>query len=323
MIRLLSVVFFLVTLTLWTAPWWPQALWWVASLFQLAPLWILLVPAATLALATGARKKKWLTVLNLVSAGLITAMMGLSVPVAKWVASDTWLTSLKLRVITVNLGGDVDTSSLAYYFNAISPDVILFQESSLKLMQKIAPRDLAHRKLQSNLGIASRYPVSNSELKTRRALGEYGGFVARFEITHEDTALQIFNVHLETPREGIEAIMREGPRAIPVVRKVAEQQEVESLIASEWVASHDPVLVAGDFNMPVTSPLYRRYWSQLGNGFSSTQFGFGNTKFTRWHGARIDHVLFDTNWKAVAAHVGENPGGDHRPVVVDLILNAP
>ena len=43
-----------------------------------------------------------------------------------------------------------------------------------------------------------------------------------------------------------------------------------------------PFLIAGDFNMPADSTIYRRCWSTFTNVFSGAGFGFGHTKFTQW-----------------------------------------
>jgi endonuclease/exonuclease/phosphatase (EEP) superfamily protein YafD len=49
-------------------------------------------------------------------------------------------------------------------------------------------------------------------------------------------------------------------------------------------------------------------------------WGYGYSKFTRWHGLRIDHVLADDNWRVANSYVADDHGGDHRPVVANLVL---
>jgi len=66
------------------------------------------------------------------------------------------------------------------------------------------------------------------------------------------------------------------------------------------------------------NPIFRHYWAKYSNAFSKVGFGFGYTHYTRWSGGRIDHVLYDFQWKASKAYVGPDLGGDHRPLVVDL-----
>jgi endonuclease/exonuclease/phosphatase (EEP) superfamily protein YafD len=94
----------------------------------------------------------------------------------------------------------------------------------------------------------------------------------------------------------------------------------ESEATRRWISrSPRPVLVAGDFNLPVDSVVYRRSWSWLTNAFSQAGTGFGSTKFTRWHGVRIDHVLGGPGWHCRRCWVGPDVGSDHRPVIADMV----
>lgn len=101
------------------------------------------------------------------------------------------------------------------------------------------------------------------------------------------------------------------------------QRDLESMLARQFVReAGDPVIVTGDFNMPVESALYRRDWADLDNAFHAAGWGTGATKHTRWHGIRIDHVLAGPGWRAVRAVVGPDLGGDHHPMVADLRRSA-
>jgi endonuclease/exonuclease/phosphatase (EEP) superfamily protein YafD len=98
-------------------------------------------------------------------------------------------------------------------------------------------------------------------------------------------------------------------------------RRLESELASQMAAEVEgPIVIAGDFNMPVESAIYQQYWSNWENAFSSAGLGYGHTKFTRFFGARIDHVLVNREWDVLAARIGPNLGGDHRPLFVDLQL---
>ena len=83
----------------------------------------------------------------------------------------------------------------------------------------------------------------------------------------------------------------------------------------------DRIVVAGDFNLPVESAIYRANWGDLRNAFSNCGRGFGHTKFTSLFGIRIDHVLTSDPWRCADARVLPSPyGGDHAPLVVDLVI---
>ena len=88
------------------------------------------------------------------------------------------------------------------------------------------------------------------------------------------------------------------------MREVIDERAMESRLASEWARrSKLPSFVVGDFNMPVESAIYRKYWSTFGNALSQLGRGRPVTKATRWHGIRIDHILFDEGWTCQKAWV--------------------
>jgi endonuclease/exonuclease/phosphatase (EEP) superfamily protein YafD len=82
-------------------------------------------------------------------------------------------------------------------------------------------------------------------------------------------------------------------------------------------------VIAGDFNMPTDSDIYQLYWSSYTNAFSAAGLGFGYTKFTRWHGIRIDHILAGPGWRCRRSWVGPDVGSDHRPVLAELTWVGP
>jgi vancomycin resistance protein VanJ len=101
------------------------------------------------------------------------------------------------------------------------------------------------------------------------------------------------------------------------------EREWESELARGWATrAAGPLLVAGDFNMPVESAIYRRYWSGFENAFSTAGNGYGSTKHTRLFGTRIDHVLAAPGLECVNAFVGPDAGSDHRPLVADYRVRA-
>ncbi len=83
------------------------------------------------------------------------------------------------------------------------------------------------------------------------------------------------------------------------------------------------MILAGDFNLPTDSTIYREVWSGWTNAFSTTGFGFGYTVWTRAtclsYGLRIDHVLTPSVIKPRRSWVGPNVGSDHLPLLADLV----
>jgi endonuclease/exonuclease/phosphatase (EEP) superfamily protein YafD len=131
--------------------------------------------------------------------------------------------------------------------------------------------------------------------------------------------INLFNVHLATPREGAEAMLENPWDGLPVLQECLAVQWHESDVARRWVDRVGrSVILAGDFNLPVESAIYGVFWSGFTDAFSSSGLGFGPTKFTRWYGARIDHVLAGDGWRARRCWVGPDVGSDHRPVIANL-----
>src|SRR6185436_16706971 len=116
----------------------------------------------------------------------------------------------------------------------------------------------------------------------------------KFRIESPAGVFHLLNVHLPTIREGLAAFAPQAPGSFETNRIDAWQQ---SASARDRVRDPTvPLIVAGDFNLPVESAIYRASWGDLTNAFSTCGRGFGRTKFTGAFGIRIDHVLASTSW---------------------------
>ena len=89
-------------------------------------------------------------------------------------------------------------------------------------------------------------------------------------------------------------------------------------VRSPLAQAPQPFLVAGDFNLPSDSAIYRRDWASLPSAFETAGNGFGTSKRTGWFGVRIDHILLGPGWTCDRAFIGPHLNGDHRPLVADL-----
>ncbi|WP_437595464.1 endonuclease/exonuclease/phosphatase family protein [Sorangium sp. So ce590] len=129
----------------------------------------------------------------------------------------------------------------------------------------------------------------------------------------------LLNLHLETPRDAIEALIHGLWKQAAEHDRVIALRAWESELARQWVdeAPH-PAVIVGDLNMPVDSAIYRRFWAGFENAFSRAGLGFGTTKRTRWFGIRIDHVLAGPGWTTERAWIGPDLGSDHLPILADL-----
>ena len=232
-----------------------------------------------------------------------------------------------------------------------APDVVTFQECGNELWDAMQEIKDWHTARDGSLCTGSRWPISETNLMPREDLARISargfggtGLVMRTYIATPHGPLVLVNLHLETARKGLEGLLgREGfipdgnsamtvapdPESSSTVSSLerfslnAEIRTAESARASRWVSRNidkSPVVVAGDFNLPVESSIFREYWSQFTDAFEATGNGLGWSKREgRWLRIRIDHVLTsDGGPKPIGIMIGPDYASDHLPVIVDL-----
>ena len=232
----------------------------------------------------------------------------------------------KLRIVTCNVDQKhYNASALAGLVRSLDPDIVALQECKWDPPLQVWPAGWNVVRFDELL-VASPHPVTRADFAMRPTIHNKPA-VALFHVELPDGELQLFNLHLITPRPGLEAVLdsRRGIdlAGLPALEEILRVRDEESQSLSHWVLEHPgSKVVVGDFNTPADSVVFRRDWSGLTNAFSAAGWGLGFTKFTENHGwiygARIDHVLFSPPWQCVRAWVGPDIGSDHRPLVVDL-----
>lgn len=296
--------------------------WWPATLLTFGPRWIVIVPLPVLALlALGFRRRE---LIPLAVAGFVAIgpIMGFCLP---------WRTLLggaravegnrSIRVLTINVGGGTELGQLADFIRRANPHIVIVAEWSSQSDIRAVLDDGWHFPHRSGVVIASRFPVVASQVLQSSRLERWNHPAFRCDLESPAGIVHVIGVHLETPREGLEEVIHSPRTGAAEMERTTTIRRTESELASRFAAeAKGPTIVAGDFNMPVDSTIYRQFWSGWQNAFSIAGFGFGQTKFTRRFGIRIDHVLAGRDWRVVKAEVGPFLGGDHRPVVVDLEL---
>ena len=254
------------------------------------------------------------------------------------------------RVITFNTqGGRGLTLDLPVMLNELAPDVVLLQECGEQLWRKLQAQKDWYSASYASLCTASRWPMEYIEEMPRDEILNMPGndgtaLVMRAFIDSPNGALIAINLHLETARRGLEGMLSPeglipndpfelsapGPDALqPSAAENAARfaanvavREKESALASDWAANtarQVPVVVGGDFNLPVESTIFRSHWSAFVDAFESKGNGLGWTKREgRWLRIRIDHLLTAKNGpKPVRVYIGPDFRSDHRPVIAD------
>ncbi len=317
------ILYLILLCALWAVPFWPRKLWWLSDLIVIAPVWVLFIPVFFLFLMSLVSKDMKGMVLNVICFAVIFfGIMGYNIILPN-TEQPSATSSFSLKVITANMG---DIKNLDSFFRMVAqedPDVVVFQEFSPELQEPLDAGFMGSGwdiQLRNGMGMASRLKIHSMDLNNRPPFGAYLGRMATYELETPVGLICILDVHLGTLREGVEAVMERSSNAIEEMKRVTDLQAKQSLMAASLASGLKSVIVAGDFNMPESSSIFRAYWSKFGDAFDEKGAGFGFTKHTRWYGVRIDRIVHDRNWRSVEARVGPDIGSDHSPVIARLVF---
>lgn len=345
----LAWAYFALTLVAWWALVAKSEEWLPATLLAYGPRWtiglplLLLVPLTVLAWP---RTLRTLAPLALSALVIVWPIMGGRVSLATIGKPIRPLPAEgALRVMTFNtFGGRAVAARLDETF-ALQPDVAAFQECGETLFSALQRVKGLYAVKYHSLCTVSRWPITRVDSMPRLENDRGSALAARHHIRTPSGTLLFVNVHFETARYGLESLMRKDGGLVPdnagdiarMIKSVLRPDAAaarqlsfntvtrtrESARAAQWATEgvgDTPVIVAGDFNLPVESSIYRRYWSNFRNAFETAGTGFGYTKSEgQLLRIRIDHVLGNaTAPRATGAWLGPELGSDHRPVLVDF-----
>ena len=304
----------------------------VQSLLLYLPYWLMYLP-----LLVAVPLTLWVSkplFLLLVFATLLNALLFSELYAWNFSLEDKAKLPGQLRVLTFNQGGTPNSDLLRQYAEKMQIDVMLFQESHRRKVPKMSEAGW-QRSCQLRLCVVSRYPFRIEERikRQRKKSGGHAGVSYKLKLRLDPQGIQpkgsqeeagkkivlnLYNVHLDTPRKALESIIGLNEQASGMIEENFGDRSRESKIISESAKAQRHSLIAGDFNLMINDPLYRKYWREFKNTYSEAGAGFGSTKYTRWHGVRIDHILISPNITVHQAWVGPDLGGDHRPVIADI-----
>jgi endonuclease/exonuclease/phosphatase family metal-dependent hydrolase len=204
----------------------------------------------------------------------------------------------------------------AYYFEGKQVDILALQEASDEFIdeaQKILGYDYVERTNcncsadDTEVAIISKYPLKN----TRMVAQDDNGAILRSEAVIDlDTTIAIYAVHIPPPISKEFYELRNNN--IELLAKSVRDDELKSIIM-------------GDFNTTIYSPA-------MGNFIDQTKTRVDNISETSWpkcswfgYGdvfcARIDHIMVSRQFGIGERFIGPGYGSDHRPVVVQLLVN--
>jgi vancomycin resistance protein VanJ len=300
--------------------------WWWATVNLYLPQWPWGVPAVVL-LGLSLRYAPRLAWLPLT---LVLWVMG---PLAGlcWPADAVAVADPKsrLRVMTYNVKGQPDGALVLKEIAEANPDLLLLQETgSASPGTTLALLGLEVAYAQGHMLLATRLPVLGVEKHVIPGAEEWREYL-RCRLELGGRAVTVYNLHLDTPREGLLQLRYERHRGIAGLEantrmRLARAAGMAALLRQE----QEPLLVAGDFNAPQQSLICRSLLDTgLRDAFSLAGWGYGYSygqalRVGLGHSyVRIDHILVNRDWSVGRCWTGGPDGSDHRPVIADLALD--
>lgn len=293
--------------------------WWPTTLLLFGPRWIWGVPLILLTTQLPRAGKRLAGPLLLGAACWLGPIMGLCIPWSNW-ATDV-SPDVQLRVLTCNVAIDAaHDGALAGLIEKIQPDVVAIQEAPGDAEARWFASGAWYFERGGRVLVASRFPIEQASSAHWRDIGAEGSLL-RCDLNIEGRRCHVFGIHLMTPREGLEAVLSHGWRSRSILENNTHLRALQAAGARRLIEqARGPVIVAGDFNLPADSFIYRKNWGAWADAFGTCGWGFGRTKWTSWFGARIDHVLANDQWRFARCWVGPDVGSDHLPLIADVYL---
>ena len=302
--------------------------WWPMTVLLFMGRWILLLPLAVLAVVAVMLRRRALVPIALSAIVVAGPIMGFRVGWQRLVPHDA---GVQLRVVSVNADiHDLGSGRLTDFIERVQPNLLAIQECSETVRAELDGIRAWYHHHTGNLCFISSYPITDSTMMDRRVFAQMhgendtgiggAGYVVRYTVQTPRGAVSVTNLHLETPRKGLEDLLTSN-FDLNKLRENTMLRGIESDLARRFVnQSTLPTIVLGDFNTPVESQIFQRSWGDLTDAFSHAGFGLGMTKFNGWIRARIDHVLVGPGVYVDRVRVGGDVGSDHRPLIVDLTV---
>lgn len=298
--------------------------WWPATLILFGPRWILAVPAILL-IAPTIISRQWLSLTRLIVAGSIVAgpLMGFNLPWRRLAPATRAITeTTKLRVLTCNVhdvpGNGFSSQRLAQVIAAENVDLVALQEWGGGANRPALSGSGWHILTDGDLRLESRWPLRRVTAILPNPGWIHGGAV-EYEVSTPRLRFRFINLHFASPHEAISLTMRhplKGGARLTSNSQLRKQQA--AAVASAASAAGNSVIIAGDFNLPFDSIIYRQELSTLSDAFTEGGWGYGCTYHRRGTAVRIDHALTGSGWVCRRCWVAPSVGSPHSPLIAEL-----
>lgn len=302
---------------------------WPAAILLFSPRWIYALPLLAMLPFALWMNRKALIPLSL--SGLLVAgpLMGFNIPFGK---PDPSRRGNVVRVLTYNIHeGMFNAEQFAVLLKESAVDMAALQECPEEL--KLPIPNGWHLVKKRGLALISRHPIlSVAPLEVLQPGEQWPGtHLLQAVIRTPGGDVAFCSLHLPSPRFGLHALLDRKTIIRPSRKNLLEQQIAgRDHVNGELKKTVDrlklPVIIAGDFNTPVESSMYRKYWGGYDNAFSKTAWGYGWTQRISVRGlpfgVRIDHILAGNKAVPLTTVIGSDLGSDHLPLIADIELGS-
>jgi endonuclease/exonuclease/phosphatase family metal-dependent hydrolase len=301
--------------------------WWVTTVLLYLPRLAFAAPLPFVVVGLVACSERgWLWTQSISALLLCFPLMGLVVRLPRAADGNPPM----VRVLSYNVDkGHGGAENLAEEVHRFSPDVVVLQEIDVAGDDLVRVFRASYPTVETSgqFFVASRFPILSSveaePLSMRLdGLKHYHAYLLDTPIGH----LRLLSVRPTSPSWPLLDLRRKGltwknlRRALEVLDWNSRLRELEAQTIAETAAkSPEPVVIAGDTNLPGLSRILARYLSPFDDAFVEAGSGFGYTfPSGRMPWMRIDRILTGRGLRAVRFQRGTSTLSDHLCVVGDV-----
>jgi endonuclease/exonuclease/phosphatase (EEP) superfamily protein YafD len=323
-----ALIFFMAALRLVGERWWGTT---IALYLPRVPFALPLLPLIVAIVWIGPRRLLWT---QLLACALLLELMGFRLA---WPTPPT-PGSLHLRIVSCNIHtGALGLKRIMSTLRAVNPDIIVLQEvygESYAELQTLAPGYFVRG--EGQFWLASRFPVEQvTAPPPQRVEGvEQSLPFVRYRITTPAGPITLFNFHPVSPRDGLETIRGNGDRHQLLRGDLLNTRARAAVAQNTWLRltqlqafvesareSPDPVIIAGDTNLPDLSWAFAHSLGDYSDGFSAAGSGFGYTFPSPRHPwMRLDRIMADQRFHFRSFQLINHYISDHFAVTAELEL---
>jgi endonuclease/exonuclease/phosphatase (EEP) superfamily protein YafD len=311
--------------------------WWGTTVLMYLPRKVFIVPLPFITVALlWMGPRRWLLTQVAAAGLLVFPLFGLRLSLP----SSAQPGATRIRVFSLNIAaGGMGLEGVAAQIQAANPDLVLLQEAWADTGPRLRDRfPEYHFHLDGQLVVASRYPLVDAfeppKIPHRGQLRSPRWLRCRVTLPGGQT-VAVYDLHPLSPRDSFEDMRGDGIRSQVLSGRIlsntkaweAVQANAELRLAQVQGAAEDasrskePVIMAGDTNLPGLSWALGHHLGRFQDGFSEAGNGLGYTfPATKRPWMRIDRIFADENFRFVSFSAITQRVSDHLAVVADLEL---